>query len=416
MNCHLKKADGSACGWCYGLRMLWRPQRLTVAVDVFLVLLITAAFEWQVAATGDHFGSHVEGPSVLNAILPLFFAVPLMWRRRWPLVTASVALAGMAVQALASGHSPESLEYIALWVLWPYSSAAYTTPRRSVVGLAVVLAAYSAHAATNDDITSGQASEVWAGAFFLLLALGAWLAGSAARARRDQTMLHVHAAAVEQQAQRAVDDERARIARELHDIVAHNLSVVVVQAAGARALSPANEQQASALAKIERTGREALVEMRRLLGVLRRDDGADDTTAPSPGVADLPDLIERLQGAGMQLALEVVGDCERLPAAVGQSAYRIIQESLTNTLKHAGREARVSVRLAHSAEICEIEVIDDGAGRQTPRPHAETPGHGLIGMRERVEVFGGEVSAGPIPGAPGFRVRARLPLHREAPT
>jgi signal transduction histidine kinase len=201
-----------------------------------------------------------------------------------------------------------------------------------------------------------------------------------------------------------VDEERSRIARELHDIVSHNLSVVVLQAAGGRAHAGAGAADPSTLEKIERSGREALVEMRRLLGVLRRDeddDAAPPSLAPSPGMRDLPELAARLRGAGLAVELDVAE--LTLPPALELSAYRIVQEALTNVLKHAGASG-AAVRLAHRGEAVEIEVADDGRGCTGPG----TGGHGLVGMRERALLYGGSFSAGPQAGG-GFAVRVRLP-------
>jgi signal transduction histidine kinase len=218
-------------------------------------------------------------------------------------------------------------------------------------------------------------------------------------------MLEGRAAALEHEALSAVSDERARMARELHDIVSHNLSVVVVQAAGARA----SGSDSAALEKIERSGREALVEMRRLLGVLREEDHAPDAM-PQPGLAQLGQLAANVRAAGLPVALTVNGDVAGLPAAVELSVYRIVQEALTNALKHAG-SAAVQVVVDGAADAIEISVIDDGVGALH---NGSVPsGHGLIGMRERVALFGGDLRAGPA-GEGGFEVVARLPVDRES--
>jgi len=238
--------------------------------------------------------------------------------------------------------------------------------------------------------------------FFVGEILACWMLGVFVRARRHEAALAARSAALERQAEQAVAAERARIARELHDIVAHHLSVVVLQAAGARASGrPAD----GALQKIERSGREALTEMRRLLAVLRepRDEPG---RYPQPGVGQLPALAESVRAAGLTVDLVVDSDHGALPAAVDVSAYRIVQEALTNVLKHAGpAHAEVAVGCADGAVT--IEVTDDGAG--IPASGAETGGQGLTGMRERVAIFGGELRAGPRPGG-GYAVRARLPL------
>jgi signal transduction histidine kinase len=384
----------------------WRLQAL---LDLAAVLFITIAWESQVFSSGHSPGTHVAGPKGLTAALPVLIAVPLLWRRRFPLAVCCLAMAGIALQAVVSGDSPEGLGLIVLWLLVPFSVAAYSRRNRSLAGLGVMLAAFAIYAAENVDITSGRAGDAWAGAFFLILAVGSWLAGTVVRGVRERASLHAHAIDVEREARLAVEEERSRIARELHDIVSHNLSVVVVQAAGARAHSAPGAADASTLEKIERSGREALVEMRRLLGVLRRDDHEQASPlSPSPGIEDLPRLVDRLRTAGVDVKLEIATDGAPLPPALDLSAYRIVQEALTNTLKHAGPQARAFVRIAREAGTLIIAIEDDGG----QRPHELSDsdgGHGLIGMRERAALFGGEARAGPRPGG-GFAVHARLPL------
>jgi signal transduction histidine kinase len=383
--------------------------RLLVLLDVAAVVFITIAWDSQVFSSGHSPGTHVAGPKWLTASLPLLIAVPLLWRRRFPLVVCCLAMGGLVLQAVVSGDSPEGLGLILLWLLVPFSVAAYAHRNGSLVGLGVMLASFGVYAAENADITSGRAGDVWAGAFFLILAVGSWLAGTVVRGLRERALLHARATDVEREARLAVDEERSRIARELHDIVSHNLTVVVVQAAGARAQSAPDAADASTLEKIERSGRDALVEMRRLLGVLRRDDHEQvSPLSPSPGIEDLPGLAERLRTAGVEVKLELAPDSAALPPALDLSAYRIVQEALTNTLKHAGPEARATVRIARFGHTLTIEIEDDGG----QRPYDLSPsdgGHGLIGMGERAALFGGDVRAGPRPGG-GFAVHARLPL------
>ena len=201
---------------------------------------------------------------------------------------------------------------------------------------------------------------------------------------------------------KATAAERTRIARELHDIVAHHLSVVVLQAAGARASGKAAE---AALEKIEHSGRQALAETRRLLGVLRESAG-ETGLGPQPGVGELEALADSVRAAGLPVNLVISGESAALPAAVDVSVYRIVQEALTNVLKHAG-PARADVTIGCARDTVTIEVTDNGTGE--PGRPATADGHGLAGMRERVAIFGGDLRAGPRPGG-GFAVRARLPL------
>ncbi|MFE2948464.1 sensor histidine kinase, partial [Embleya sp. NPDC059267] len=200
--------------------------------------------------------------------------------------------------------------------------------------------------------------------------------------------------------------ERARIARELHDVVAHNVSVMVVQADGAAyALDAAPELTREALGTISATGREALAEMRRLLGVLR-SQSEGDAYVPQPGVEQLEDLLERVRSAGLPVDLTVEGVPVELSQGVALTVYRIVQEALTNTRKHGGPDAKARVRLRYLGEDVELDVGDDGRGAAAP---GDGMGHGLVGMCERVALFGGHLETGPRPDG-GWRVRARLPV------
>ena len=202
----------------------------------------------------------------------------------------------------------------------------------------------------------------------------------------------------------AVEQEQARIARELHDIVAHNVSVIVAQAGAAqRVFTTQPDQARQALSSIETAGREALTEMRRLLGVLRADPGHADR-APQPGLAQLPALLAQVARAGLPVRLATRGTPRPLPAGVQLSAYRIVQEALTNTLKHAAA-AGATVVLGYRAGALELEVRDDGQGS----PAGLAAGQGLVGMRQRAALLGGQLTAGPAPGG-GFQVTAHLPI------
>jgi signal transduction histidine kinase len=234
-----------------------------------------------------------------------------------------------------------------------------------------------------------------------LVGLGRWMR----HRRRETDELATRAALTEQevaeQAARAVSDERARIARELHDLVAHSMGVIVIQSQAAqRAMADRPDLARTALSSIETAGRQGMAEMRRLLGLLTGGD--DGTVVPQPSLDDLDALVDRVRGAGTPVELTVTGDVGSLPAGIDLAAYRIVQEALTNVLKHAGpASAQVVVRAAGG--VVDVEVCDDGRG------DAGDPGdgHGLVGMRERVALYGGTVEAGGLPGR-GYRVRARL--------
>jgi signal transduction histidine kinase len=245
--------------------------------------------------------------------------------------------------------------------------------------------------------------------FFLLLVGGPWLAGRAIRHRRlSERSLEARAVAAEREreerARAAVAEERVRIARELHDVVAHALSVIVVQARGGRrSIAGQPEEAREAFDSIEATGREALAEMRRLLGMLRRDDEAL-ALSPQPSLRYLDALVAQVSEAGLPVELSVEGQAADLPPGIDLSAYRIVQEALTNAVKHAGAAtARVVVR--YGEHDLELEIADTGIGAATN----DGEGHGLAGMRERVSLYGGKIEAGPRAGG-GFAVRARLPL------
>jgi signal transduction histidine kinase len=288
-----------------------------------------------------------------------------------------------------------------------YSVAAHSDVQQGVVGGVTGLAALwvSVHLQGG-----GLGNYIFAGAIFA----GAWLAGYLLRLRRLRTdVLQERTLALEQEqearARAAVADERARIARDLHDAVAHSMSVIVVQAGAERLALP--EEAASTrevLRSIEETSRQALVEMRRLVEMLRKDD-EELALAPQPSVAHLELLAQQLREAGLPVELRIEGEPRALPPGVDLSAYRIVQEALTNALKHAG-PARARVTVKYAPDQLELEVCDDGAGTPT---RVDGGGHGLVGMRERVAVFGGVLEADRLLEG-GYELRATLPLPRAA--
>jgi signal transduction histidine kinase len=249
--------------------------------------------------------------------------------------------------------------------------------------------------------------------FFGILAGTPWMFGRAIRHRREREQLLEERAVVlerdrEQEMRRAVEDERARIARELHDVVGHALGVIVLQAdGGRRVLTTEPDETARALTTIESTGREALVEMRRLVAMLRASD-EQLALLPQPGLAQLGALAAQVRSAGLPVDVVVLGEPHSLPPGVDLSAYRIAREALTNVLKHAG-PARATVTVSYAAGEVAVEVFDDGVGST----NGNGSGHGLTGIRERVAIFGGDVEAGPRNGG-GYVVRARLPYAVDA--
>jgi signal transduction histidine kinase len=306
----------------------------------------------------------------------------LWWRRSHPVAVMAIALAGgLVVQVLApDGVFP----YAGLIAI--ASLAAARPLRVSLPALAALLGL------TALNFLTGPVGDA---AFAMAAPVVAWSLGEVLRNR---------GVAIEQESRRAVADEQARIARELHDVIAHCVSVIVVQAAAAEDVFDERPEQArAALRSIESAGRGALVELRRLLAAVRPED---DPTHPQPGLDRLGDLAEPLRAAGLEVALRREGPVAgRLPAGVDLSAYRIVQEALTNTLRHAGA-SRAEVTVRASAGMLELDILDDGRGGA---PTAEGAGRGIAGMRERTAMLGGTLDAGPLP-AGGFRVHARLPL------
>ena len=338
-------------------------------------------------------GNAIAGPPWLRALLPLVIGAALALRRRAPMLMWLGIWAAIALQNLITKHPTQSLAFIVVLFAGGYSLGAHASVRRGAAALAITAPVVALISRLGGGVGLGLSG---------IPLLAFWLAGVLVRVRRQAASLAARNAALQRQAEQATAAERTRIARELHDIVAHHLSVVVLQAAGARASGQPAE---AALEKIEHSGRQALAETRRLLGVLREPDDETGFT-PQPGVGELEVLADSVRAAGLPVDLVISGAPAALPAAVDVSVYRIVQEALTNVLKHAG-PARADVTIGCADEAVTIEITDDGAG--APRDVDQASGHGLAGMRERVAIFGGELRAGPRPGG-GFAVRARLPL------
>jgi signal transduction histidine kinase len=346
---------------------------------------------------------------VVSVLFIFGMALPVVLRRRYPIgAFAAVITVGALEVAVLAG--PVGSDFSVLVLL--YTLAAYRPRRVSVTGLAIcMLGAIVAIARWSP----GRADGSLAGfglviAFFGVPLLLAWVLGDSIRYRRGYYLaLEERAARLERerdaQAQIAAAAERARIARELHDVVAHNVSVMVVQADGAGyALDADPERAREALGAISRTGRQALAEMRRLLGVLRAED-EPATLAPLPDIDQLGELLEATRASGIPVRFTLEGVPRALPGGAGLAAYRVVQESLTNVRKHAGPEASASVLLRFCEEGVLVRVTDDGHGSAAA---SDGEGHGLTGMRERVGLYGGTVKAGPRP-AGGYQVTVQLP-------
>jgi signal transduction histidine kinase len=393
-------------------------------------------------------GIEFRDVDALALLLTLAQTVPLVWRRRAPM--AVLAVTGLAALAhLVIGYQPTWAEFGMLIAF--YTVAAHRPRRQTAVAAALVAAGLTAYVLvwlSRHPMPAGQAVSNSVVSYVQFAV--AWFLGDVQKRRLAYTAeleaLNAQLAAEQELRSRwAVTEERGRIARELHDVVAHSVSVMVVQAGAARrTLAASPDQAAAALGQIESTGRQALVEMRRLLGLLRdgeREDAA--ALAPQPSLEHLESLAAAAREAGLPVEVTVEGEPRPLPAGVDLSAYRIVQEALTNSLKHAG-PARAEVRIRYGRDVLEVQVTDDGLGGRgaatavagsglvvvTLGPHGAVrngvesasgrrsidsdrrdrrSGHGLIGMRERVALFGGTLEAGARPGG-GYRVAARLPL------
>jgi signal transduction histidine kinase len=345
-----------------------------------------------------------RGMLALGYALALLHTLPLAARRRFPGAVLALCVAtGLAVATLGV---PDLLGIAILVAV--YSVAAYGDRWVSLAGLAAAELGAAAVQLT-------QGSFQWPTPITNALVIAAaWLLGHFVGVRRAYTARLEQTAELEraraEQARQAVAEERLRLARELHDVVAHSISVIAVQSGvGAHVAKTQPEEAAKALAAIEATSRAALTELRRLLGVLRQEDEPQGDLAPVPGLADLDSLLAEVAKAGLAVRLQVEGRPAQLPAGVDLSAYRIVQEALTNVVKHAG-PARAQVAIRYRDHEVMVEVTDDGRGAAAPTGDGRARvGHGLIGMRERVAVFGGDLQTGPRPGG-GFRVAARLPL------
>ena len=337
----------------------------------------------------------IAGPSWLVALLPLLLGGALMLRRRAPLPMWLVIWGAVGLLCLLAVNSVRGLAWIFVLFTAAYSLGAHASLRRAVAGLvltAPVVAVISHRGELALTFSHGEQGGQAAVALALLQLLAFWLAGVFVQTRRRAASLAARSAALQRQAEQAAAAERARIARELHDIVAHHLSVIVLQAGGARA---SGKQADATLEKIENSARQALAETRRLLGVLR-DPDEQAGLAPQPGIGELAALAASVRTAGLPVNLVIDDDLAPLPAAVDVSVYRIVQEALTNVLKHAG-PARADVTIGRAADTVKIEVIDNGAG--PPGPLTAAGGRGLPGMRERAAAFGGELAAGRGPAA-----------------
>jgi signal transduction histidine kinase len=343
-----------------------------------------------------------RGPLWLLLLTVAVLTLPLLARNRLPFgAPAAAIVAGGTISFFEGRALAYSFVTFLAVITCSFLFAFLNDRREAVVGLAIVLLV--GIVATRND-PQGRWDDYL---FYCVIFAAAWLAGVAVNRKLAHTAaLEESVRRSEAEAERAAANERARISRELHDVVAHSVSVMTVQASAVRRrLTPEQEREREALLVVEETGRQALAEMRRLLGILR-EQGASADRAPQPGIGTIDTLVEHVREAGLPVELTVEGEPVRLPPGVDLSAYRIVQEALTNALRHAG-PAHAWVAVRYGGDDVEIEVANDGRSESD----GEDAGHGLVGMRERVALCGGELNAGPRQGG-GFRICARLPVVR----
>ncbi|OLT16647.1 hypothetical protein BJF80_04670 [Serinicoccus sp. CUA-874] len=404
----------AADAWRRARDVPWLTDAALVGVLLFFLLFL---------------GAGLGSPASL--VLSVLQIVPLLWRRRRPLPVALVVAGGCALQVVFM-DTPMPANVAVLIAVYSAAASGTRTTSRVVLGLGLAGALIAAIDWTGPIYTGTDLGVLAVQAVFMACFVGvAWTLGDVMRRRREvvSRLQEQNRALARDQAQRArlaAQDERATIAREMHDVVAHSLAVVVVQADGGlyaarQALSrgtgeaadqdrqrAALEQAATTLETLAETARASLADTRRLVGVLR-DPGSDPEYAPLQGLAHLDDLVQRVRASGVDVSMHVRGEVDGLSTEADLAAYRVVQEALTNAMKHAGPGASVDVDLLRTPEVLLVRVTDDGDGAAQDDHDGE--GNGLIGMRERVEVLGGSVSAGPR-ARRGWEVVATLPVAR----
>jgi signal transduction histidine kinase len=379
-----------------------------IAMALGVIALLSLWLEWSIADPLPTI------PVPLAVTLLVLLVIPLIWRRRYPYAVLATCTIIMVVASVVK--VPGLAWTVNAWALAFYSAGVYGQERWRTPLRLIALAAFIGVVVYEFAWLSPQRSSV-SPEFLMIVPILAnilvggatwWFSDAVRISRERQVQLTARTRQLEEErelnARRAVLDERVRIARELHDVVAHHVSLMGVQAGAARRVLPRDPAKAEEMLNaIEGTSREAVTELQRLLGFLRRDD--DNSLAPQPSLQHLDALLTQMQEAGLPVALNLEGNARPLPPGVDLSAYRIVQEALTNTLKHAGPACAV-VTLRYGQQALDIDVSDDGVASANVSPKG---GNGMLGMRERVALLGGWLQAGPQPEA-GFRVRAHLPL------
>jgi signal transduction histidine kinase len=381
--------------------------RHAMLADAVLAVVLAACAVPQLV----HLARYEPGRLIESALFSALLVAPLIWRRRFPLSAFFLVVVVALVQWSLNVKLTADVALLAYL---------YTVASRYPVRAGALAAAVAEAGALLAAVRWPLTGLSWMDTFVLLsgpviasLLLGVivrhWRSSLLALTERAQQLERER----DQQARIAAAAERTRIAREMHDVVAHSLSVMVTLSKGAALKQATEPERASqAMRQVADTGHQALDEMRRLLGVLRTEDDPEGRQ-PQPGLAQLDGLLDQVRATGLAAGLTVTGTPAALPPGAGLTVYRIVQEALTNTLKHAAGPSRVSVAVGCGPGCVTVDIRDDGA-RRGPRPAAGTAGHGLTGMRERAAVYGGTVMAGPGP-AGGWRVRARLPVPAAGP-
>jgi len=402
--------ETGARGWGWIGRLQPRTfDRLLVGV-LLLFGLINAILDLRLAEREPGYPFRAQSGLAISVAVGLALllvqVLPLLWRRSHPSLVLLLVGGAFGARVLL-GFSPGIAGFGLLVAM--YSVAAYEARARRLAFLVVAGLGFVAGFVVFGVTGNPRSFAITVPSLFFV---AAWLIGDYLRTRRAYVaQLEDRAARLERERDQdrrlAADEERTRIARELHDVVAHDVSVIAIQAGAARAVQASKpEAAAQALGLIETTARGTLIELNRLLGVLRGGNGATPDRSPQPGIGQLSGLVEELRAAGLEVDARVEGKAEPLPPALDLSAYRILQEATTNVLKHA-RARRVDIRVRYSETMLALDIRDDGAG--DGGDPASSSGHGLIGMRERVALFGGKLHAGRN-RAGGFSVHARLPL------
>jgi signal transduction histidine kinase len=378
------------------------------ALDVLVVVLAV----WGVADAAAHpvtYDGYDKGPDWFVWIAPAMMALPLLGRHRWPFMAPAATFFFAAAGSFVSGEAVVDGAPQFLTVMLAAFLLGSTEPLLAGVGFSLMVGTVAL-------VDANMREFEWGDFFFPVLIFGTAMAAGHLNHRREQGVAAALERARELEAElddaarRAVDEERQRISRELHDVIAHSVSVMTVQAGAVRRLLlPEQERERAALEAVEETGRQALTEMRRLVGMLRESDPEQAAElAPQPGLRTLELLLGAVREAGLPVDLQVEGEARELAPGVDLSAYRIVQEALTNALKHAG-PAHAWVTLRWSTHELELEIANDGE----TSPNGQGAGHGLAGLHERVAIYGGEFISGPRPGG-GYLVRARLPTGVDA--